>query len=129
MMKFSLQTFYSFLYIICILVSFFPNYELTFLVWLFTLIVSVREKYSTVIFHYTAIFSIILLIAIFSTLFYSNAIFLYIKDFTYLLKPILGLFIGYQFFSNQIKNPFKFLLIWVSISFNSMVTGNIKKEI
>lgn len=104
MMKFSLQTFYSFLYIICILVSFFPNYELTFLVWLFTLIVSVREKYSTVIFHYTAIFSIILLIAIFSTLFYSNAIFLYIKDFTYLLKPIIGLLVGYQICKSLSKN-------------------------
>jgi len=95
---------YSFLYILCIVSSFFPNYEVTFLVWLFTLIVSIRKKYSTVILHYIAIFSIILLIAIFSTLFYSNAIFLYIKDFTYLLKPIIGLLVGYQICKSLPKN-------------------------
>ena len=43
--------------------------------------------------------------------FYQYRQYFVIRDITYLLKPILGLFLGYQFFSPQIKNPFKFLLM------------------
>jgi hypothetical protein len=92
----SRQYFFSFLYIICIVVSFFPNYELTFLVWLATFIITIQKKYSITIFKYISIFSAILLIAVFSTLFYENPFFSCLKDFTYLLKPILGILLGYQ---------------------------------
>lgn len=97
-MVLSRQYFFSFLYIICIVVSFFPNYELTFLVWLATFIITIQQKYSVTIVKYISVFIGILLIAVFSTFFYSNPIFSCIKDFTYLLKPILGLLLGYQLF-------------------------------
>jgi hypothetical protein len=51
-MIFSRQYFFSFLYIICIVVSFFPNYELTFLVWLATFIITIQKKYSITILGY-----------------------------------------------------------------------------
>ncbi len=94
----SRQYFFSFLYFICIVVSFFPNYELTFLIWLGTFFITIQQKYSVTIIKYISVFSAILLIAVFSTLFYSNPLFSCIKDFTYLLKPILGLLLGYQLF-------------------------------
>lgn len=94
----SRQYFFGFLYIICIVVSFFPNYELTFLVWLATFVVTIQQKYSVTIIKYVSVFSAILFIAVFSTLFYDNLLFSCIKDFTYLLKPILGMLIGYQLF-------------------------------
>ena len=43
-------------------------------------------------------FSGILLIASISSLFYKYQTFSIVKDFTYLLKPILGLLVGYQIF-------------------------------
>lgn len=100
----SRQYFFSFLYIICIVVSFFPNYELTFLVWLATFIITIQKKYSITIFKYVSVFSAILLIAVFSTFFYENPFFYCLKDFTYLLKPILGILLGYQLFKVIPKN-------------------------
>lgn len=89
---------YDFLYILCIVSSFFPNYEVTFLIWSLTALLTLRNKYSTTVFTYVVIFSGVLLIAALSTFFYDNQTFAIIKDFTYLLKPILGLLIGYQIF-------------------------------
>jgi hypothetical protein len=100
----SRQYFFSFLYITCIVVSFFPNYELTFLVWLATFIITIQKKYSITIFKYVSVFSAILLIAVFSTFFYENPFFYCLKDLTYLLKPILGILLGYQLFKVIPKN-------------------------
>jgi hypothetical protein len=55
-------------------------------------------------------FIFIFIIALIVGYFYEYTLYFVIRDITYLLKPILGLFIGYQFFSDKIKNPFKFLL-------------------
>ncbi|WP_026703783.1 hypothetical protein [Flavobacterium soli] len=90
--------FYSFLYILCIVSSFFPNYEVTFLIWLFTVLVTLKKKYSTTIVNFIGLFSVVLITATLSTLFYEYPTFSVIKDFTYLLKPILGLLVGYQIF-------------------------------
>jgi hypothetical protein len=87
---------YQVLFLLCIVVSLFANYELTFAVWSLTLLVTVKRKYSFTIIQYNAIFLLILLIAIVSTFFNNTTPFLFIRDFTYLVKPILGLFVGYQ---------------------------------
>jgi len=89
---------YSTLYILCIVSSFFPNYEVTFLIWLTTVLLTIKKKYSETMFTFILLFSGILLIASFSSLFYEYQTFSMVKDFTYLLKPILGLLVGYQLF-------------------------------
>ncbi|MEO8534332.1 MAG: hypothetical protein ABI441_11295 [Flavobacterium sp.] len=87
---------YQVLFLLCIGVSLFANYELTFAIWSLTLLVTIKRKYSVTIIKYTAIFLAILLVAIVSTLFSKTTVFLFIRDFTYLVKPILGLLVGYQ---------------------------------
>ena len=87
---------YQILFLLCIGVSLFANYELTFAIWSLTLLLTIKRKYSAVIIKYSAIFLLILLVAIVSTLFSRTTIFLFIRDFTYLVKPILGLLVGYQ---------------------------------
>ena len=94
---------YSFLYILCIVSSFFSNYEVTFLIWLITVLLTVKKTYSVTIFNFLILFSGIIIIATLSTLFYNYQTFSIIKDFTYLLKPILGLLVGYQIF-DKFKN-------------------------
>jgi len=59
----------SFLFLICIVVSLFQNYELTFLVWSLTFLLTVKQKYSISIIKYTSIFGAILLIAFIPNLF------------------------------------------------------------
>lgn len=92
----SKDSLYQLLFILCVVTSFFPNYELTFVVWTFSLLLSVKKKYSLTIVKYITVFAIILFIAIISSLFSQPKLFLFIRDFTYLVKPILGLLIGYQ---------------------------------
>ena len=95
--------FYHLLYILCIVSSFFPNYEITFIIWLTTVLLTVKRTYSVIVVKFVALFSGILLIASVSTFFYKYENFSIVKDFTYLLKPILGLLVGYQIF-NKFKN-------------------------
>ncbi|KLT70589.1 hypothetical protein [Flavobacterium sp. ABG] len=87
---------YQILFLLCIGVSLFANYELTFAVWVLTLLMTIKRKYSVTIIKYSAIFLTILSVAVVSTLFSATTVFLFIRDFTYLVKPILGLLVGYQ---------------------------------
>ena len=87
---------YQILFLLCIVASLFPNYELTFSMWSLTLLLTIKRKYSITIIKYISIFTVILLIGIISTLFNKTSFFLFIRDFTYLVKPILGLLVGYQ---------------------------------
>ncbi|CAI2766042.1 hypothetical protein ACHRVW_01695 [Flavobacterium collinsii] len=87
---------YQILFLLCIGVSLFANYELTFAVWTLTLLATIKRKYSVTIIKYCFIFLLILLVAIVSTLFSKTTVFLFVRDFTYLFKPILGLLVGYQ---------------------------------
>ncbi|MFY8097726.1 MAG: hypothetical protein ACOVMH_07910 [Flavobacterium sp.] len=101
-MKFNLI---NVLYITCIVSSFFPNYEITFLIWLTTLLVTLKKNYSSTIIKFVFLFIGILIIASISSLFYDYQRFSIIKDFTYLLKPILGILVGYQLFDKlKFKN-------------------------
>ena len=89
------------LFLICIVVSLIPNYELTFAIWFITFLVTINKNYSVTIFKYVAVFSAILLIAFLSSLFYQPKLFLFIRDITYMIKPIIGLLLGHQIFKNE----------------------------
>lgn len=104
--EFYYQIFFSF----CVIIPFFNNYELSFVSWLVALGLTFKKSYSVSFVRYVSYFIFIFLLALVVGFFYQHHLYFVIRDITYLLKPILGLFIGYQFFSNQIKNPFKFLL-------------------
>ncbi len=94
---------YQILYFACIGVPYLNNYELTFAVWSVTILLTLRKQYSITLIKYVACFAAILAIAYVVSRFhyrYSYAVF---RDFTYLVKPIVGLVAGYQLcrFSSQ----------------------------
>jgi hypothetical protein len=97
---------YPFLFALCVGVPYLDNYELTFLIWSFTVLITFQTKYSLSIVKQMLCFGLILAIAIFSSFFFSFENFAFIRDVTYLLKPIIGLLVGYQLCKNHIKNPF-----------------------
>ena len=97
---------YPFLFALCVGVPYLDNYELTFLIWSFTVLITIQTKYSLSIVKQMLCFGLILAIAFFSSFFYSFENFAFIRDITYLLKPIIGLLVGYQLCKNHIKNPF-----------------------
>ena len=97
---------YPFLFALCVGVPYLDNYELTFLIWSFTVLITFQTKYSLSIVKQMLCFGLILAIAFFSSFFFSFENFAFIRDVTYLLKPIIGLLVGYQLCKNHIKNPF-----------------------
>lgn len=87
---------YQLLYFACIGVTYLNNYELTFLIWFLTLLLTVKKAYSVTIVKYIFCFGLILLIALLGSLFKEHHVYDIVRDITYLLKPIVGLLAGYQ---------------------------------
>jgi hypothetical protein len=94
----NIDTYQKTLFFLCVGVTYLNNYELTFIIWFITFLITIKKKYSLKIFYYVSIFSTILLVSFFSSFFYNPTTFSIIRDITYLTKPILGLLIGYQIF-------------------------------
>lgn len=98
------------LFIICVIVPFFNIYELSFVVWMTAIVMTIKNNYSYEFIKYLSIFLIIFLLAIIVGFFYENSFYFIVRDITYLLKPISGLLLGYQLFHKSIKNPFQFIV-------------------
>jgi hypothetical protein len=95
---------------ICVIVPFFNNYELSFLVWLIASLFTIKNKYSLPFLKYLSYFILIFCLSFFVSLFFNYKLYFVIRDITYLLKPIFGLILGYQLFYNKTKNPFQFIV-------------------
>lgn len=104
------QTLYQILYFLCIGVTYLNNYELTFAVWFVTILLTLKKAYSVTLIHYVVCFASILAIALIVSIFRDNPIYNIIRDITYLLKPILGLFVGYQLCKFDSKNALRVIV-------------------
>lgn len=96
MLKIYKDTFYKLLYVACVTVIFLNIYELTFLVWSLTAILTLSNKYSFTILKYIFCFGAIFMIAFIVSFFNDESTYNFFRDIAYLLKPILGLLVGYQ---------------------------------
>lgn len=88
--------FYQILFTICVGVPYINNYELTFAVWFIVLLITITQKYSIQIIKTVSPFLAIIAIAAFSLLFFENSTYDVIRDITYILKPLIGIIVGYQ---------------------------------
>jgi hypothetical protein len=91
---------YQILFAICVGVTYLNNYELTFVVWSAVILFTLRRKYSLTLVHFIFPYIAILIVAIISSFFYDYTPYEIIRDITYLLKPIIGLILGYQLCRN-----------------------------
>ncbi len=87
---------YQLLFAICIYVPYLNNYELTFAIWSFTALFTIQNHYSLGILKQLFCFSLILALASIVFFFKNHEFYYVIRDITYLIKPIIGLLIGYQ---------------------------------
>ncbi len=79
-----------------ILVLLLNSYELTFLVWSYTALFTLQNRYSVKITKLILILTLVLAVAFFSSFFHEYKSYNFFRDIAYLLKPILGLLIGYN---------------------------------
>lgn len=99
---------YQLLFVLCIGVLYIEIYELTFAVWFLTAIITLRNSYSKEILRYLMCFVAIMAIAFVMRFFHDEyKAYFIIRDVTYLIKPILGLLIGYQLCKYNYKKAFQ----------------------
>jgi hypothetical protein len=89
-----------------VLVLLLNSYETTFVVWGFTAFVTLRKKYSVTFLRLQIILGLVLVVALFSAQFTAHKSYVYFKDISYLLKPMLGLAVGYNLCKINGKNFF-----------------------
>lgn len=92
---------YQLLFAICVVVPILNIYELTFVVWITAILLTLTLKFSISILKLIVPFLLIIVIALFSSSFDKFSLYGYVKDITYMLKPALGLILGYQLFKYQ----------------------------
>ncbi len=100
-------TVYQLLLAICFAVPYLGNYELTFSIWCLTLLLTIQQRYSFVLLRYVSCFLAILFCAALVTDYRNSELFFVIRDVTYLAKPAIGLFVGYQLCRFNYKNAFR----------------------
>jgi len=97
---------YQLLFALCVGVTYLNNYELTFAVWILVTMITIKQSYSLEIIRYVSIFLGILGIAFVVALFKDYFLYNYFRDISYLLKPIIGLLLGYNLCRNENIKPF-----------------------
>jgi hypothetical protein len=101
---------YQVLFALCIGVTYINIFELTFVVWLIAIVLTLQNKYSLSIIKSIIPFVFILFIALIMFFFHDNSIYSAIRDITYLVKPILGLILGYQLCKTLNVKPFETII-------------------
>lgn len=111
-MKITIENFNyrSILLVLSFLVLILNNYELTFFVWTITALSSVQYKYSIKFLKFVMYCLSIMIIAFFSSFYFEHFQYNFFRDVAYLIKPIIGLFIGYNYCKIYKQNPFGFLI-------------------
>lgn len=102
--------FYQFLFLLCIAVTYLDIFELTIAIWSLTFLITIRNNYSISLFKLIIPYLLILLIAFIVSLNHDYRKYFIIRDITYLLKPVIGFFLGYQLCQRNLNNAFKLIV-------------------
>lgn len=102
--------FYQFLFLLCIAVPYLDTFELTIATWTIVFLITIRNNYSVSLIKLILPFLLILLIAFVVSFKYDYQTYFIIRDITYLLKPVIGLFLGYQLCQKNLKNAFNLVV-------------------
>lgn len=97
----------QFLFALCVAVPMWNNYELTFAVWMLAFLATIQKSYSYQVLKYASCFVAIITIAFVVMLTRDYISYYIIRDITYLLKPILGTFIGYHLCRSNFNKAFE----------------------
>ena len=125
-------SYYQLLLALCIAVPVLNIFELTFGLWSITILITLQNKYSVTILNHLLIYSLILIIALFSSIGNRFEAYYYLKDITYMAKPIMGLLLGYQLFKGNKSRAFPTLIyiglliatVHIILVIIAFITGN-----
>lgn len=98
------------LFAACVGVTYLNIYELTFAVWSLTFAITLKRRYSLTVIQYILCFAGIFFIALASSYFGKFTNYNFFRDISYLLKPILGILVGYQLCRDVNVKPFNTII-------------------
>lgn len=101
---------YQILFFISVGLPYLNNYELIFFSWSLMALLTIKKKYSLTIIQYVSYFIGIFAIAVVSGFFYEYKRYEVLRDVAYMLKPIIGLILGYQLCRDHLKRPMNILV-------------------
>lgn len=104
------KSIYQIVFILCVVIPYFDNFELTVAVWSLATLFSIQSSYSVGIIKQVFYFSAILLIALVVSFFENYKFYFILRDITYLIKPVLGILIGYQLCKKINQNIFELIV-------------------
>ena len=104
------KSIYQIVFILCVVIPYFDNFELTIAVWSLATLFSIQSSYSVGIIKQVFYFSAILLIALVVSFFENYKFYFILRDITYLIKPVLGILIGYQLCKKIYQNIFELIV-------------------
>lgn len=104
------KSIYQIVFILCVVIPYFDNFELTIAVWSLAALFSIQSSYSIGIIKQVFYFSAILLIALIVSFFENHKFYFILRDITYLIKPVLGILIGYQLCKKINQNIFELIV-------------------
>ncbi len=108
--KFKKTNLYQILLGLSCAVPYLLNYELTFLIWIFTIFITLKKTYSIKFLSYLICFILIFALAFFTIDYEKAELYFIIRDITYIFKPVLGLLLGYQICRFIYKNAFETII-------------------
>jgi hypothetical protein len=98
------------LYVLCIAIPYLDNFEFTFFVWSLTFVLTICKKYSFDILAMVIPYFLILILAGIATFRYEPQFYFLIRDITYLTKPMIVFFVGYQLYKKNAAFAFKLIV-------------------
>ena len=104
------KTIYQIVFTLCVLVPYFDNFELTIAIWTLATLFSLQNNYSYTIIKQLFCFLAILGIAFIVSFFENYKSYFIIRDIAYLIKPVLGILIGYQLCKKIKTNIFELIV-------------------
>ena len=104
------KTIYQIVFTLCVLVPYFDNFELTIAIWTLATLFSLQNNYSYTIIKQLLCFLAILGIAFIVSFFENYKSYFIIRDIAYLIKPVLGILIGYQLCKKIKTNIFELIV-------------------
>lgn len=102
--------FHQFLFILSIAVPYLDNFELTISVWTMVFLLTIQMRYSFSFLSLIIPYVLILLIATIVSFNFEYEKYLIVRDITYLCKPMIGFFLGYQLCRRNFQNAFRLLV-------------------
>lgn len=110
--------FHQLLFMLCIAIPYLDTFELTISVWSVAFMLTIQKRYSISLLKLIVPYALILLIAIVVSFYFDYQKYLVIRDITYLCKPMIGFFLGYQLCGPNFKNAFRLIVktgVFISI--------------